>query len=279
MKSSVSVTRPLSPIPIERLTRTFQRFAQIEGASGIVLLICALLGLILANSSWSDAYHQLLDQHFIIVFGQLFTLDLPLSLWINDGLMAVFFFVVGLEIKREILIGELSTPRKAALPFIAALGGMLVPALIYLLFNVGGAGQDGWGIPMATDIAFALGVLSLLGRRVPVSLKIFLTALAIVDDLGAVVVIAIFYTNTIRWLALSLAGVALILLLVYNRLGGRNLLVYLGLGTVVWADFFFSGVHATVAGVLVAMTIPVRTRIDAQSFPRLGSFVAGLVRA
>ncbi len=266
MKTETLVAVPVVSAPIERLTRTFQRFAQIEGFSGIVLLVSALLGLILANSRWADAYFNYLDQHIILGFGQLFQLDLPLSLWINDGLMAIFFFVVGLEIKREVLIGELSSPRKAALPLLAALGGMVVPAAIYLIFNAGGPGQDGWGIPMATDIAFALGVLSLLGRRVPVSLKIFLTALAIVDDLGAVLVIAIFYTQTINWVALGLGTAGLALLLVYNQLGGRHLLVYSLLGFIVWADFFFSGVHATVAGVLVAMTIPVRTRIDAQGF-------------
>lgn len=270
MKTETSVAAPVALAPIERLTRTFQRFAQIEGFSGIVLLVSALFGLFLANSRWSDAYFYYLEQHIILSFGQLFHLDLPLSLWINDGLMAIFFFVVGLEIKREVLIGELSSPRKAALPFLAAVGGMVVPAAIYLLFNAGEPGQDGWGIPMATDIAFALGVLSLLSRRVPVSLKIFLTALAIVDDLGAVLVIAIFYTQTINWLALGTAVVALILLLVYNRMGGRHLLVYSLLGFVVWAAFFFSGVHATVAGVLVAMTIPVRTRIDAAGFLEWG---------
>lgn len=266
MKTSTAIERPPSPVPTGRLTRTFQRFEQIEGFSGIVLLAAALLGLFLANSRWAASYFSFLDQRVVLSFGQLLDLDLPLLLWINDGLMAIFFFVVGLEIKREVLIGELSSPRKAALPFLAALGGMIVPAAIYLLFNAGRPGQDGWGIPMATDIAFALGVLALLSRRVPVSLKIFLTALAIVDDLGAVLVIAIFYTQAINWLALGLAGVALALLLVYNRMGGRNLLVYSLLGFVVWANFFYSGVHATVAGVLVAMTIPVRTRIDAQGF-------------
>ncbi len=270
MKANIGIARSLPPAPIERLTRTFQRFAQIEGFSGIVLLAAALWGLFLANSRWAEAYFSYLDQHVILGFGQLMTLDLPLSLWINDGLMAIFFFVVGLEIKREVMIGELSSARKATLPFLAAVGGMIVPAGIYLLFNAGRPGQNGWGIPMATDIAFALGALSLLGRRVPVSLKIFLTALAIVDDLGAVLVIAIFYTQAIHWLALGFAGVALILLLIYNRIGGRNLLVYSLLGFLVWVDFFFSGVHATVAGVLAAMTIPVRTRIDAQGFLEWG---------
>ncbi|MCX7851271.1 MAG: Na+/H+ antiporter NhaA [Caldilineales bacterium] len=256
--------------PITRLARTFQRFAEIEGSGGIVLLICALIGLALANSPWSQEYMNFLDRHFLVAFDPLFTLDLPLSQWVNDGLMVVFFFVVGLEIKREILIGELSSPRRAVLPIMAATGGMVVPALIYVLFNHGGTGERGWGIPMATDIAFALGALSLLGRRVPVSLKVFLTALAIADDLGAVLVIAIFYTDTLNMLALELGILTLLALVIFNRLGGRSLVVYGLLGLITWIDFFFSGVHATVAGVLVAMTIPVRNRIDAQTFLERG---------
>jgi NhaA family Na+:H+ antiporter len=252
--------------PITRLARTFQRFAQVEGSGGIVLLICALIGLALANSPWAQEYMNFLDRHFLVAFDPLFTLDLPLAQWVNDGLMVVFFFVVGLEIKREILIGELSSPRRAVLPIMAAAGGMIVPAFIYLLFNRGGAGERGWGIPMATDIAFALGVLSLLGRRVPVSLKVFLTALAIADDLGAVLIIALFYTDTLNALALELGVLTLIALVVFNRLGGRSLIVYGLLGLITWIDFFFSGIHATVAGVLIAMTIPARNRIDAQSF-------------
>lgn len=266
---SVSVIVDTST-PITRLARTFQRFAEIEGSGGIVLLICALIGLVLANSPWSQEYMRFLDRHFLVAFDPLFTLDLPLSQWVNDGLMVIFFFVVGLEIKREILIGELSSPRRAVLPIMAAAGGMIIPALIYVLFNHGGTGERGWGIPMATDIAFALGVLSLLGRRVPVSLKVFLTALAIADDLGAILVIAFFYTDTLNTLALELGMLTLLALILFNRLGGRSLVVYGLLGLITWMDFFFSGVHATVAGVLVAMTIPVRNRIDAETFLERG---------
>jgi len=266
MKAHSAPVIPENSTPIARLARTFQRFADIESSGGIVLLICALIGLALANSPWAEEYANFLDHHFLVAFAPLFTLDLPLSQWVNDGLMVVFFFVVGLEIKREILIGELASPRRAVLPIMAAAGGMIVPALIYLLFNRGGVGERGWGIPMATDIAFALGVLSLLGRRVPISLKVFLTALAIADDLGAILVIALFYTDTLNALALEFGVLTLIALVVFNRLGGRSLVVYGILGLITWIDFFFSGVHATVAGVLVAMTIPARHRIDARSF-------------
>jgi NhaA family Na+:H+ antiporter len=266
MKAHSAPVIPESSTPIARLARTFQRFADIESSGGIVLLLCALIGLVLANSPWAQAYANFLDRHFLVVFDPLFTLDLPLSQWVNDGLMVVFFFVVGLEIKRELLIGELASPQRAALPILAAAGGMIVPALIYLFFNLGSTGKRGWGIPMATDIAFALGVLSLLGRRVPVSLKVFLAALAIADDLGAILVIALFYTDTLSVLALELGVLTLIALIIFNRLGGRNLVVYGLLGLITWIDFFFSGVHATVAGVLVAMTIPARHRIDARSF-------------
>ena len=186
--------------------------------------------------------------------------------WINDALMAIFFFVVGHEIKREILAGELAAPRKAAFPIAAAIGGMVVPAVIYVVLNSGGEGVRGWGIPMATDIAFALAALTVLGSRVPTSLKVFLTALAIVDDLGAILVIAIFYAHGVIWNWLGVAGVFLVLCLIANRLDVRHPVPYALLGLVVWLAFLQSGVHATVAGVLVAMTIPVRRAIDSRQF-------------
>jgi len=195
-------------------------------------------------------------------------LNYSLHHWINDGLMVIFFFVVGLEIKRELLVGELSSAKKAALPIAAALGGMIFPALIYTMFNLGSEGASGWGIPMATDIAFVVGILALLGNRVPLALKIFILALAIVDDLGAVLVIAIFYTSNISLTSLMIAGGLIVLLIAMNRLGVRNLLVYTFVGIALWLAFLKSGVHATVAGVLLAFTIPVSSRINTMKFKK-----------
>ena len=186
--------------------------------------------------------------------------------WINDGLMVIFFFVVGLEIKRELIAGELSSVKQAALPIVAALGGMLAPAAIYFMFNSGKEGLVGWGIPMATDIAFVVGILALLGKRVPLALKIFVLALAIVDDIGAVLVIAVFYTSDISVNSLILAGVILFVLILMNRIGVRNLLLYSLAGVVLWLAFLKSGVHATVAGVLLAFTIPASSRINTKKF-------------
>jgi len=195
-----------------------------------------------------------------------FSLAKPLLLWINDGLMAIFFFVVGLEIKREVLVGELASLQQAALPIAAAMGGMVLPAITYVALNSGKPGITGWGIPMATDIAFALGIFALLGKRGAPSLKVFLTALAIVDDIGAVLVIALFYTANIAWVSLAVAVLFMGLLLVSNRLGIRHPLVYAVLGIGLWFAFLKSGIHATVAGVLLAMTIPARARIDTDQF-------------
>ena len=243
----------------------FQEFVRTEASSGILLIICTVVALIWANSPWADSYTSLWQTKLTVDVGG-FGLSKSLLLWINDGLMAVFFFVVGLEIKREVLAGELSSPRKAALPIVAALGGMVLPAAIYALLNAGKAGAAGWGIPMATDIAFALGVLSLLGARAPLSLKVFLTAVAIVDDIGAVLIIALFYTSQIAWGALAVGGGFLLALIIVNRLGVRKPLIYALLGIGLWVAFLKSGVHATVAGVLLAMTIPARTRINADQF-------------
>lgn len=240
-------------MPIRRiLTGPFEAFSKSEAKSGIVLMAAALAALVWANvagSNYETVWSQLgWDAGFGIFH---------LRFWINDGLMAVFFLLVGLEIKREILAGELSTARKAALPVVAAIGGMLVPAAIYLFFNLGKAGMAGWAIPMATDIAFALGILTLLGSRVPNSLKVFLAAVAIADDLGAVLIIAIFFTKGISFLALggALAGIGL--LACFNKFGVRGLAWYLVPGIGIWAAFLASGVHATVAGVLVAFCIPI----------------------
>ncbi|HEY5730031.1 MAG TPA: Na+/H+ antiporter NhaA [Anaerolineales bacterium] len=251
--------------PIDRILSPFQVFFHQEASSGILLIIATVIALIWANSPWAESYQSLWHTQVSFQFG-VFDLSKDLLHWINDGLMAVFFFVVGLEIKREVMVGELSSPRQAVLPIVAAIGGMVIPAGFYLLFNAGGPAQAGWGIPMATDIAFALGVLSLLGKRVPLSLKIFLTAVAIVDDLGAVLVIALFYTSEIVWVSLLVAAVFLVALIITNRLGIRSPLIYAFLGIGLWVAFLKSGVHATVAGVLLAMTIPVRTRINTEGF-------------
>jgi Na+:H+ antiporter, NhaA family len=258
-----SSERP-TPIVVHVL-RPFQRFVHTESAGGVVLLLCAALALGWANSPWGESYFHLWETRIgFRIAGR--ALDLSLHHWINDGLMAVFFFVVGLEIKREMLVGELSSARQAALPIAGALGGMLVPALIYAAINAGGPGSAGWGIPMATDIAFALGVLALLGPRVPVVLKVFLTALAIADDIGAVLVIALFYTSDLAWSALLAGGGILAALIGLNVLGVRRPGAYLALGVLLWLAFLQSGVHATVAGVVLAMTIPSRTRVHEEEF-------------
>lgn len=259
------VLAPPPPTPIERVLSPFARFSRTESAGGVVLIVCTVAAVILANSSAADAYHHFWETELALRLGP-WQASHALHHWINDGLMAVFFFLVGLEIKREILVGELASPRRAALPIAAALGGMLVPAAIYVALNGGGPGAAGWGIPMATDIAFALGVLALMGPRVPLALKVFLAALAIVDDIGAVLVIAVFYTAEIAWGALGLGMAVLALAVVANRMGARKPAVYLVLGLAVWSFFLLSGVHATVAGVLMAMAIPARTRIDTAEF-------------
>jgi Na+:H+ antiporter, NhaA family len=256
---------PPTSLPIDVLTLPFLRFAKMEASSGLLLLAGTIAALLWANSPWEQTYHALWDAHVSIGFGQ-YVLTETRHEWINDGLMAIFFFLVGLEIKREVLIGELSSLPKAAFPLLAAIGGAILPALLYLSVNHGGAGQKGWGIPMATDIAFALGVLAVLGSRVPVSLKIFVTALAIADDIIAVLVIALFYTERIHFLSLAagLAGVALAF--GANLLGIRKPVVYAAIGAFVWCAVLKSGVHATVAGVLLAFTIPAQTYIDRDYF-------------
>lgn len=266
MPSLRGIVRALFRRPrVAQALMPFQEFAQSGVLSGFLLLLCTAIALAWANSPWADAYFHLWETE--LTLGSAATpVTASLHHWINDGLMAVFFLLVGLEIKRELLVGELATVRQAALPIVAAVGGMVVPALIYTVINVGGEGLSGWGIPMATDIAFALGVLTMLGHRVPLGLKIFLTALAIVDDMGAVLVIALFYTANITWGALVVAGAILVILISLSRMGVRALTPYLFLGVGLWVAFVVSGIHATVAGVLLALTIPAHTKINAAEF-------------
>jgi NhaA family Na+:H+ antiporter len=228
-------------------------------------MAAAATAMVLANTSWAPAYYHLWEISLRIGIGDLI-IDKTIHHWINDGLMAIFFFLVGLEIKREFLVGELASLRKATLPIAAALGGMMVPAILYTLFNAGGMGQAGWGIPMATDIAFALGALALLGSSVPIALVVFLTALAIADDLGAVLVIALFYAEEIDLFPLVTGSAILLLSYMFNRMGVRKLMVYIILGIILWVAFLKSGVHATVAGVLLAMTIPANALITENQF-------------
>lgn len=243
----------------------FQRFLHWEAAGSMVLLACAVLALVWANSPWADSYEELTHTYLGVSLGE-HSLKLSLKHWVNDLLMVVFFFVVGLEIKRELILGELSSFRKAILPVMAAVGGMLIPAGIYLIFNAGGPGQNGWGIPMATDIAFALGILALFGTRAPLGLKVFLTALAIADDLGAVMVIAFFYTDEVRLLPLLVAAGGLVAISLAAQARIRRVGLYASLILVVWLGVFASGVHATIAGILLALVVPVRARIDPSDF-------------
>jgi NhaA family Na+:H+ antiporter len=252
-------------VMIARLYKPFETFFKQEAAGGIILLIAAAIAIIWANSGLSSSYFDLWNTYVRVGAGG-FEIHKPLLLWINDGLMAIFFFVVGLEIKREVLTGELSSPKKASLALAGAIGGMVIPATLYALFNFGLETSAGWGIPMATDIAFALGVLALMGDRVPIALKVFLTALAIADDLGAVLVIALFYTAELSILSLVVGFAVLGLLLVLNRMGVTRTAVYVILGIVLWVAFLKSGVHATIAGVLLALTIPARRTIDTPDF-------------
>ncbi|RAV29624.1 Na+/H+ antiporter NhaA [Sinomicrobium soli] len=248
---------PIDKILIDPLSR----FINKSTTGGVVLFLSAVVAMILANSPLKDAYHHFWEHEFALQFDS-FVVSNNLHHWVNDGLMAIFFFVVGLELKREMIAGELSRPKNAILPLMAALGGMIFPAAVYLIFNHDSPAVGGWGIPMATDIAFALGILYLLGDKVPISLKVFLTALAIADDLGAVLVIALFYTSDIDTMSLVVGAVFLLVLLVANRLGVRAPVFYgiIGIGGL-WMAFLFSGVHATIAGVLAAFTIPAESKV------------------
>jgi NhaA family Na+:H+ antiporter len=243
----------------------FERFLRRTTAGGIVLIASSILTLFIANSSLGTAFHHFWEQTLTVGYGE-WTLTLSIHHWVNDGLMALFFLLVGLEIKREILVGELSSMQDAALPIGAAIGGMVVPALVYMAFNIGTPTASGWGIPMATDIAFAIGILVLLAWRVPRSLIIFMTALAIADDLGAVFVIALFYTQEIDMIALLSAGGMLILLVLFNRGGIRHSLPYILAGVILWYLTLKSGLHATIAGILLALCIPARPAFSPAQF-------------
>jgi len=250
----------------------FADFLHSEVAGSVVLLVCTIAALVIANSALAEDYFRIIKTYVSINWnGEPVTLfGTPLTLtvqhWVNDGLMVIFFFVVGLEIKREVVIGELSSLRDAALPISAALGGMIVPALLYFAMNPSGPAANGWGVPMATDIAFAIGLLALFGSRAPISLKIFLTALAIADDLGAIAVIGVFYTDQVSFAALLSAGGFLAGIVLLGRLGVRQGWGYLLLAVGVWICVLASGVHATVAGILVAMLVPVKSNIDPTAF-------------
>jgi Na+:H+ antiporter, NhaA family len=247
------------------LQTPFQKFVRIESLGGILLLLATVVALVWANSPHGDAYDSLWSYKMGIKTPDI-DLVKPLRLWVNDGLMAIFFFLIGLEIKRELMIGELNTVKKATFPFLAALGGMILPVVMFLLLNKNPETVKGWGIPIATDIAFSLAILQLLGKRVPLSLKVFLTAFAIVDDLGAVMVIAIFYSTGIKWglLAIGLAIILVLGVLSYLQIYYKYMVLLLGI--IVWVLFLKSGIHPTIAGVLLAFTIPIRQRTDLQTY-------------
>lgn len=248
--------------------KAFQEFLKSSNAGGILLFVAVVISLLLANSPLASLLQSMLD--FELGFeNSSIHLNYPILLWINDGLMAIFFLLVGLEIKREIVEGELSTPKKASLPILSAIGGAIIPAILYLSFNAGQETASGWGIPMATDIAFALAVINLLGNRIPTSLKVFLAALAIVDDLIAILVIAIFYSSGIEITYLGYAGIGLAVLIIMNRMNILNPYLYLIPGIFIWYFIHHSGIHATIAGVLVAMTIPTNKTANESPLERL----------
>ena len=259
------ISPPLTPSRLAPVVRPINAFLAAESSGGILLMISAVVALAWANSPWSHSYHEFSHAKLSVGAGGA-TLAMSAQHWINDGLMAVFFLLVGLEIKRELLFGELASVRQASLPIAAAVGGMVVPAAVYAALNRGGPGAAGWGVPMATDIAFAVGVVALVGRALPGSVKVFLLAVAIVDDLGAVLVIAVFYTADVNTAALAVAGGFFAALVLLNVLRVHLPLPYLLLGLGMWAATLASGIHATVAGVLLAFTIPATRQIEESSF-------------
>ena len=249
----------------DKILTPFEEFIHRQTTSGLLLMGTAILALVLANGPLTSAYEHLVHTPIGLTIGG-WTLEMTLQHWINDGLMALFFFVVGLELKRELLVGELAKPRNAALPIAAAIGGMVVPGLIYFAINPAGDAALGWAIPMATDIAFAIGALALLASRVPKALITFLVALAIVDDLGAVTVIAVFYTDTIALVPLGVAGTLFLMLIVFNLIGIRKILPYFIVAVFLWYAFLQSGVHATLAGILGALSVPATPKYDPERF-------------
>ncbi len=257
--------REQTKVIAKKVLSPFDRFLKRQSSSGILLLIAAIIAMLWSNSSNADMYFDFWDYELSIGQG-IFSISEPLRFWVNDGLMALFFFVVGLEIKREVMAGELSTIKDMVMPLMAAIGGMIVPAVIFLLVVGNTEMAQGWAIPMATDIAFSLGILSLLGSRVPIGLKVFLTALAIIDDIGAILIIAFFYSNDIHWIYLQVAAGLVLLLLIFNYFNLRVITLYIIVGIVVWYCFLKSGVHPTVAGVLVALTIPATRKMKMQDF-------------
>ena len=254
--------------PIGRLTGPISRFMHVEAASGIVLLGATIVALILANAPWSAAFLSVWETELAFSIGSL-EVSHSLRHWVNDGLMGVFFFVIGLEIKRELVTGELRDPRSAALPIFAAVGGMLVPAAIYLLLQAGKPGVHGWGIPMATDIAFVVGCMAILGQRVPAGLRVMLLSLAIADDIGAILVIAIGYSGELNWTALGLGLVGIVVVHLMARVGIRSLLLYVGAGGLVWFAFHESGIHATIAGVILGLMTPASEYVGASAFRKV----------
>ncbi|MFC0878524.1 Na+/H+ antiporter NhaA [Saccharicrinis sp. FJH2] len=262
----------------EVIITPIQKFTKIESFSGILLFSATVIALILANSPVGESFNNIW-QYKIGISSKEFHLVKPLILWINDGLMAIFFFVIGLEIKRELMIGELNTMKKASLPLFAAVGGMIIPVSIYLLFNTSPETHSGWGIPMATDIAFSLAILTLLGKRVPASLKIFLTAFAIVDDLGAVLVIALFYSEEIKWMLLLYAMILFVILLILSKRNLYSNYLLVIAGAVIWYLFLKAGIHPTIAGVLLAFTVPISQKIDIKTYnEKLKGIVARIAR-
>ncbi len=259
--SEAKVRAPRWPRGLGGVRDDFSAFMKLEIAGSVVLLVATVVALVLANTDAYGALERVLHTEIGLTIGS-WDFQQSLKHWVDDGLMAIFFFVIGLEVKREIVVGELSKPRQAFLPVFAALGGMLAPALIFLAFNAGGPGERGWGVPMATDIAFALGVLAALGSRAPGKLRLFLTTLAIADDIGAIVVIAVFYSAGVAWGWLGVAALLIAVLALLNRWGVDSTVPFAIVGVLVWFAFLNSGVHATIAGVLVAMTIPTRSRMQ-----------------